>query len=136
MILSFANSSGKYNLNKNHYEDWIWWNYLFYLLIFEIVSCEFAEMIFWVSLRNLIVILNDCSSLSIDVDDEIDSFEFILFDWNCWISLTFDSGDVGICSDRNSSISLDLKIRNSKSWNLLLFIEHTQYPIHVRLMFH
>jgi hypothetical protein len=62
------------------------------LLTFEIVSFGFAKIIFWVSLRNLIIILNDWSSPSIDPLDG--GIELIV--------------DTGICSGRNSSTSLDL----------------------------
>jgi hypothetical protein len=75
-------------------------------LILEIVSFELAIIDFWVSLRNLIVILNDWSSPSSSTD-VVCGCELI--DDNCSIWLIFVSVGIGICSEINSSVSLDLK---------------------------
>jgi hypothetical protein len=59
MILLLANSSGKYNLNRDLILKDCFKDFLNHLLIFDIVSFELAKIILCVSLRNLIVILND-----------------------------------------------------------------------------
>ncbi len=93
-------------------------------MIFDIVSFGFAKIIFCVSLRNLIVILNDWSSPSIDVEDEVDSGELI-----------FDSGDIGFCSGKNSFISLDLKMRNLNLEYYYYYYYYLLIILSIRFMF-
>lgn len=115
MILLFDNSSAKYNLlekklyiyiKQKDFDD-------IYSFTFDIVSFEFADISLRVSLRNLIIIFNDWLSLLSDVVccELFISKGFI----GCsWIGERLDSVvvvGIGICSELNSSPSLDLCIR-------------------------
>lgn len=111
MSLLFDNSSAKYDLKKKKFNFDIQSFVYSYCLTFDIVSFEFTIISFRVSLRNLIIIFNDWLSVSSDVV----CCGLLISTWIVSLDERFDSVVIGICSELNSSISLDLNNKLKKT---------------------